>query len=511
MKSHYSVTRGAYFRLLKLSLTFTSIIIAVFILISPLFYRSFKETETNNAIVTILNDAENFRFKKSPDIILKKIGSIPGVAEVSIYDEACRSLGFSSLSISYPVCPFQKSFSSVSTQLGARKVIIFYELKIDLSDNYEMFLIILLVVSLIVFATSALGLYYFLVQSLLKPISILEMNIEEDREIEFPREFTFISTKLASLKKQISNHERRVAYFAVAKRVLHDIRNPLYHLELLSETDSIKSEDVKERVLEINYQISKILNQKSNESFSPLMSSVQNISRDIEFVYRLRIELENEVPDLRIEINDSDLKNILFNMARNSQEANCSKLIFSFGVVGDSINFYVKDDGDGFSETAISKVFKQNFTTKTDGNGIGLAGIKNDLAEKGCDLTLEKSDLNGTIFLIKLLTKRYPSRIVYIDDDKYLRHAWFDKGKKVNIEVLAFDSIEKFLEISDSLPKDTPVYVDSNLGNSILGEVESKKIHHNGFTNISLATSMDELDVSNFPWIKRIQNKTFPF
>ena len=100
---------------------------------------------------------------------------------------------------------------------------------------------------------------------------------------------------------------------------------------------------------------------------------------------------------------------------------------------------------------------------------------------------------------------------ILIDDDKYIRLSWQLKSKKDGVDFCGFDSIYDFLQKYQNFVLESNIYIDSNLGRGIKGEIESKKIADLGFKNIYLTTGYSDLDISNYPWIKKLVLKECPF
>ncbi len=98
-------------------------------------------------------------------------------------------------------------------------------------------------------------------------------------------------------------------------------------------------------------------------------------------------------------------------------------------------------------------------------------------------------------------------QIVLIDDDKMIQIDWFYYCEKESIPFKGFRSVEKFLEIAHTLDKETIIFIDSNLGQDIKGEVESEKIFNLGFKNIYLATGYQKEDIQKPHWILDIFSK----
>jgi hypothetical protein len=99
---------------------------------------------------------------------------------------------------------------------------------------------------------------------------------------------------------------------------------------------------------------------------------------------------------------------------------------------------------------------------------------------------------------------------VLIDDDKFQHISWSLQAKRQNKELKCFFSIEEFLGCHNLFNKDTNIYVDSDLKTGIPGEIGSENIFKAGFRNIFLTTSFNDIDLTLYPWIKSIRNKSYP-
>jgi signal transduction histidine kinase len=97
--------------------------------------------------------------------------------------------------------------------------------------------------------------------------------------------------------------------------------------------------------------------------------------------------------------------------------------------------------------------------------------------------------------------------VILIDDDKLLRLNWSIYCKNKNIPFEAFSCIEDFIKVAESFDRKSRIYVDSDLGNGIKGEIESIKIFNLGFMNLYLATGFQKEDVIKPAWIKEVYSK----
>ncbi len=99
-------------------------------------------------------------------------------------------------------------------------------------------------------------------------------------------------------------------------------------------------------------------------------------------------------------------------------------------------------------------------------------------------------------------------QIVLIDDDRLVRLNWASHCSKKGLPFSAFPSIDEFLKSNGSFGKESKIYIDSNLGDGILGEIESEKIFALGFLNLYLATGFEKNTIVRPAWIKEIFSKS---
>ncbi len=90
---------------------------------------------------------------------------------------------------------------------------------------------------------------------------------------------------------------------------------------------------------------------------------------------------------------------------------------------------------------------------------------------------------------------------VLIDDDKLIRYNWELKFRAKNIQIFTFSSIEEFLSCSSDFDKSIFVFIDSNLGNEIKGEIASREIYDLGFQNIYIASGYTKSQIDLNFWI----------
>jgi signal transduction histidine kinase len=101
-----------------------------------------------------------------------------------------------------------------------------------------------------------------------------------------------------------------------------------------------------------------------------------------------------------------------------------------------------------------------------------------------------------------------PPPIILIDDDRLVQLNWKSHCKKHDLDFHGFKSINDFIASSASFDKSSRIYIDSNLGDGVKGEIESEKIFILGFLNLYLATGYEEDSIIKPSWIKKVFSKS---
>ena len=79
---------------------------------------------------------------------------------------------------------------------------------------------------------------------------------------------------------------------------------------------------------------------------------------------------------------------------------------------------------------------------------------------------------------------------------------WRMAAKAAGAELKSFKTPQEFAEAAGTLPRDIPLYIDSELGNDIKGEDIAVDLHEKGFTDITMATGHSPEKFSGLPWLK---------
>jgi PAS domain S-box-containing protein len=223
---------------------------------------------------------------------------------------------------------------------------------------------------------------------------------------------------------QLKDAERLAAIGATAGMVGHDIRNPLQAITgdvYLAKTElaSTPESDEKKNALESLQEI-----EKNTDYINKIVADLQDFARPLHphaeetDLKRIIDELlkknglpENVKASIKVEsaarkvvADSSYINRIMYNLMTNAVQAmpRGGKLTIHAYKEANDVVITVKDTGVGIAEGVKSKLFTPMFTTKSKGQGFGLAVIKRMTEALGGKVTFESQEGKGTAFIIRL-------------------------------------------------------------------------------------------------------------
>lgn len=221
--------------------------------------------------------------------------------------------------------------------------------------------------------------------------------------------------------------QRNAAWSEVARRLAHEIKNPLTPIQLSAERLQRKLHN------QLDEQANAILNKSTNtiiqqvgalksmvDDFSdfarPPQSKLQVLSvapfiEDILSLYQgqidqLSINIEGDLP--QIFADPVRLRQVLINLIKNAQEAiePIDKGIIKLSVrhLHDShqLEISLADNGPGVDNSQIEHIFEPYVTSKPKGTGLGLAIVKKIIEEHGGHIHLQSHLDIGATFIIHI-------------------------------------------------------------------------------------------------------------
>jgi len=243
---------------------------------------------------------------------------------------------------------------------------------------------------------------------------------------EVGRLSTSINKMLASLEeseKRLQEVKSLAAIGEAAAMVGHDLRNPLQATVgtlylakgLLASGETGGTKEVMELLNSLDsqvYYMDKIVTDLQNyakpigtnlveTNLADLMKetiSLLQIPQNVETSTKVEGELTGAMIDVDL------MKRILVNLALNAVQAmpNGGKLTIITRATRDSVIFSVRDTGVGIAAENLNKIFKPFFTTKAQGQGLGLAVCKRIVEAIGGTITVQSQLEKGSTFIITI-------------------------------------------------------------------------------------------------------------
>lgn len=227
---------------------------------------------------------------------------------------------------------------------------------------------------------------------------------------------------------KIIEAQRATAWGEVARRLAHEIKNPLTPIQLAAERLAFRLEPKLENdddaemlaraVKTITTQVD-ALKQMVNDfreyaklpeaKLSPL--DLNDFVLGAAQLYQeagltIKLDLENGIP--LIEADASQLRQVLHNLISNSidaAEGDVPKIVIATRHIltergMSAVQLHLHDSGVGFSENILERAFEPYVTTKATGTGLGLPMIKKILDEHRAVIRLSnRLDSTGTLIL----------------------------------------------------------------------------------------------------------------
>ena len=253
-----------------------------------------------------------------------------------------------------------------------------------------------------------------------------------DEVMELTESFNAMVRDLRDSRVRIEYLQRIGAWQEFARRLAHEIKNPLTPIQLAIQeihrsygggdrNFEAKLDDARVIIEEEVSTLRRLVGEFSGFAKLPtatlaaadLAEFVADVERTVPAILedifedrqRPQVQFDAEGP-LPVQVDSMMLKRCVDNLVRNALQAlrtEGSKVqVAASRVSAEWIELVVEDDGPGIAADKRARVFDPYFTTKSDGTGLGLAIVKKVVLEHGGEITCEESVSGGARFVIRL-------------------------------------------------------------------------------------------------------------
>ena len=265
-------------------------------------------------------------------------------------------------------------------------------------------------------------------------IKVPEVKTDKDLEI-LNRNFNQMIERLKDQQNKLIITERHEAWGSLARKLAHEIKNPLTPIQLTIDrlknkysTDLVEKNkvDFNENLKIINNQIKqieKLVNEFSDFARMPKPifqknNLVELMKDNIKLLKQLdktiEIEFKNNIQQILFNCDREQLSRVFLNLIKNSIESIQQKaekntnfvknISIELNDLDDHISLIINDNGIGFDSLSnnIKEILNPYFTTKKQGTGLGLSIVNKIINDHNGSINFISKD-DGAIIKINLI------------------------------------------------------------------------------------------------------------
>jgi two-component system nitrogen regulation sensor histidine kinase NtrY len=224
---------------------------------------------------------------------------------------------------------------------------------------------------------------------------------------------------------QLIKAQRMAAWREVARRIAHEIKNPLTPIQLSAqrlrkryleklEPDGAVFDECTRTIVNQVEELKGMVNEFSNfarmPALHPTPSRLNEIIQETLILFdgvkkQVRFEfIPNELPVLNLDRDQ--MKRVMINLVKNSlmsiESEGKIRIQTSYDPTLQMIRLEVSDDGVGISDEDKKRVFEPYFSTRKSGTGLGLTIVNAIISDHNGYIRVRDNKPKGTTFLIEL-------------------------------------------------------------------------------------------------------------
>ncbi len=203
----------------------------------------------------------------------------------------------------------------------------------------------------------------------------------------------------------------------IARTIAHEVRNPLTNINLaleqlraeipVDENNDIFFEMIARNSNRINKLVSELLNStRVSElnfdfvSINELIDESLDLAADRISLKHIEIVKNYDPKICKVKIDKEKIKIVFLNLIVNSIEAmeESGQLVLGTRTENKKCIVTIQDNGKGMEKEQVGRLFEPYFSTKKDGNGLGLANAQNIILSHEGSISAESEKGIGTCF-----------------------------------------------------------------------------------------------------------------
>jgi signal transduction histidine kinase len=250
-----------------------------------------------------------------------------------------------------------------------------------------------------------------------------------DELAQLARSFNRMTAELLAQKERLVQTERVAAWRELARRLAHELKNPLFPLQLTVENlirarsqsaeqfDEVFRESSRTLLGEIA-NLKGIIGRFSEFSKMPLPqlqpTQINGVLRGILQLFQAQlqspgrppiacqVELEENLPE--IAVDPELLHRAIANLVLNAMDAmpTGGTLTLRSRTDMDKVRIEVADTGSGLTREECQRIFTPYYTSKQHGTGLGLAIAQSVVSDHGGRISVQTEPGKGSTFVIEL-------------------------------------------------------------------------------------------------------------
>ncbi|MGH9442931.1 MAG: sensor histidine kinase [Thermoanaerobaculia bacterium] len=223
---------------------------------------------------------------------------------------------------------------------------------------------------------------------------------------------------------EVARAQKLEAWTEAARRVAHEIKNPLTPIKLSAErmikklnagdpraADAVRegAEVIIEEVNLLKTMVDQFSRFAKMPESRPALTDLTSLAEKTVSLYRdskdgVTLRLENALPRPVYRLDGSQLQRVLVNLLDNALEASHEggSVTLRLEERNGTLRIQVSDTGSGIDPVDREKIFLPEFSTKSGGSGLGLAIVSRIVADHQGTIRWEENRPRGSSFVIEI-------------------------------------------------------------------------------------------------------------